>query len=207
MDGSSHQSDPLRRARLRWRARRGLLENDLIFERFFSRYEHDLSDADVGVLTSLLELSDNDLMDLLLEGTKPAGKVGDDPASFGCSRYCAPLKCHASNDSLSAMLTGREPQRCHPVAETRRRIDVKMQPRPPSFFCYRGLHAMAGVPCLVRLTQFAWPRHRQSHAYRNPTQNPRGAPSPRNCSLVTASGANVWFGPLKKFWPRIAKLA
>jgi antitoxin CptB len=29
-----HQSDPLRRARLRWRARRGLLENDLIFERF-----------------------------------------------------------------------------------------------------------------------------------------------------------------------------
>jgi antitoxin CptB len=62
----SHQSDPLRRTRLRWRARRGLLENDLIFERFFSRYEHDLSDADVGALTRLLELSDNDLMDLLL---------------------------------------------------------------------------------------------------------------------------------------------
>jgi len=47
MNDSGHQSDPLRRARLRWRARRGLLENDLIFERFFSRYEHDLSDADV----------------------------------------------------------------------------------------------------------------------------------------------------------------
>ena len=66
MDANLHQSDPLRRARLRWRARRGLLENDLIFERFFSRYEHDLSDADVGALTRLLELSDNDLMDLLL---------------------------------------------------------------------------------------------------------------------------------------------
>ncbi|MGU7785392.1 succinate dehydrogenase assembly factor 2, partial [Burkholderia sp. PU8-34] len=39
MSDDSHQSDPHRRARLRWRARRGLLENDLIFDRFFSRYE------------------------------------------------------------------------------------------------------------------------------------------------------------------------
>jgi antitoxin CptB len=67
----SHQSDPLRRTRLRWRARRGLLENDLIFERFFSRHEHDLSDVDVGALTRLLELSDNDLMDLLLARKEP----------------------------------------------------------------------------------------------------------------------------------------
>jgi antitoxin CptB len=75
MDETSHQSDPLRRARLRWRARRGLLENDLIFERFFSRYEHDLSDTDVGVLTQLLELSDNDLMDLLLARKEPDGEL------------------------------------------------------------------------------------------------------------------------------------
>ncbi|WP_370887250.1 succinate dehydrogenase assembly factor 2 [Caballeronia sp. RCC_10] len=72
---SAHQSDPLRRARLRWRARRGLLENDLIFERFFSRYEHDLSDADVAALTRLLELSDNELMDLLLARTEPEGEL------------------------------------------------------------------------------------------------------------------------------------
>ncbi|WP_277186471.1 succinate dehydrogenase assembly factor 2 [Caballeronia sp. BR00000012568055] len=71
----SHQSDPLRRARLRWRARRGLLENDLIFERFFSRYEQDLSDADVAALTRLLELSDNELMDLLLARTEPEGDL------------------------------------------------------------------------------------------------------------------------------------
>jgi antitoxin CptB len=75
MSESGHQSDPLRRARLRWRARRGLLENDLIFERFFSRYEHDLSDADVGVLTQLLELGDNDLMDLLLARKEPDGEL------------------------------------------------------------------------------------------------------------------------------------
>lgn len=74
---ASHQSDPLRRARLRWRSRRGLLENDLIFERFFSRYEESLSDADVGALTRLLELSDNDLMDLLLARKEPEGDLSD----------------------------------------------------------------------------------------------------------------------------------
>ena len=75
MGDTPHQSDPLRRARLRWRARRGLLENDLIFERFFSRYEHDLSDADVAVLTRLLELSDNDLLDLFLRRREPTGDL------------------------------------------------------------------------------------------------------------------------------------
>ncbi|KVE32389.1 FAD assembly factor SdhE [Burkholderia sp. TSV86] len=71
----SHQSDPHRRARLRWRARRGLLENDLIFERFFERHEHDLSDADVSALSRLLDLSDNDLMDLLLARKEPEGDL------------------------------------------------------------------------------------------------------------------------------------
>ena len=61
-----HQSDPLRRARLRWRARRGLLENDLILTRFLDRHEDGLSDDDVEALTQLLDLSDNDLMDLIL---------------------------------------------------------------------------------------------------------------------------------------------
>ncbi|MGF6602212.1 antitoxin CptB [Paraburkholderia sp. GAS448] len=75
MNATSHQSDPLRRARLRWRARRGLLENDLIFERFFSRYERDLSDADVGALTRLLELGDNDLLELLLGRKEPEGDL------------------------------------------------------------------------------------------------------------------------------------
>src|SRR3984885_2017503 len=77
MQESSHQSDPLRRARLRWRAWRGLLENDLTFERFLAKYEHDLSDADVGALTRLLELSDNDLMDLLLARKEPEGDLAD----------------------------------------------------------------------------------------------------------------------------------
>ena len=62
----SHQADPHKRARLRWRARRGLLENDIIVERFFNRYETELSDDDVAALSQLFDLPDNDLMDLLL---------------------------------------------------------------------------------------------------------------------------------------------
>ncbi|MGF6552265.1 succinate dehydrogenase assembly factor 2 [Paraburkholderia youngii] len=75
----SHQSDPLRRARLRWRARRGLLENDLIFERFFGKYERELSDAEVGALIRLLDLSDNDLMDLLLARKEPESDLATTP--------------------------------------------------------------------------------------------------------------------------------
>ena len=71
----AHQNDPARRARLRWRSRRGLLENDIIMERFYERYEHQLSDADVGAMTALLELSDNDLMDLLLARKEPEGEL------------------------------------------------------------------------------------------------------------------------------------
>ena len=77
MQTISHQSDPLRRVRLRWRARRGLLENDLILTRFLDRYEDRLSDDDVGALTRLLELSDNDLMDLILARCELAGDLDE----------------------------------------------------------------------------------------------------------------------------------
>ena len=74
---ADHQSDPLRRARLRWRARRGLLENDLVLTRFLDRYEEGLSDDDVSALTRLLELSDNDLMDLILARSELAGDLDE----------------------------------------------------------------------------------------------------------------------------------
>ena len=41
---TSHQADPAKRARLRWRARRGLLENDLIVTRFLDAHEAELTD-------------------------------------------------------------------------------------------------------------------------------------------------------------------
>jgi len=74
-----HQADPLRRARLRWRARRGLLENDIVLTRFLDRHEETLTDDQVGALTQLFELSDNDLMDLILARKAPQGEL-DTPA-------------------------------------------------------------------------------------------------------------------------------
>jgi len=52
--------------RLKSDARRGLLENDLILQRFFDRYGAQLSVEDGKVLTQLFALDDNDLMDLLI---------------------------------------------------------------------------------------------------------------------------------------------
>lgn len=52
--------------RLKSDARRGLLENDLILQRFFERYGTQLSVEDGKVLSWLLALDDNDLMDLLI---------------------------------------------------------------------------------------------------------------------------------------------
>lgn len=79
MQATDHQSDPLRRARLRWRARRGLLENDLILTRFLDRHETALTDDEVGALTRLLELSDNELMDLIMVRSEPDAAI-DGPA-------------------------------------------------------------------------------------------------------------------------------
>ena len=53
-------------SKLRWRCRRGLLENDLLIERFFGRHESTLTVAQAQGLGELMELADNDLLDLLL---------------------------------------------------------------------------------------------------------------------------------------------
>ena len=70
-----HQADPIQRARLRWRARRGLLENDLILTRFLDANEATLTDEEVEALTRLMEVSDNDLMCLLLGSKEPIGEL------------------------------------------------------------------------------------------------------------------------------------
>ncbi|ETG98612.1 flavinator of succinate dehydrogenase [Bordetella bronchiseptica MBORD678] len=65
----------MQRARLRWRARRGLLENDLIITRYLDACEDQLTDEDVTALTQLFELGDNDLLDLLLARKEPEGAL------------------------------------------------------------------------------------------------------------------------------------
>ncbi len=68
----------LERARLRWRARRGLLENDLIITKFLDRFEDQLTDIDVSALSQLFEMGDNELLDVLLGRVELSG-VYDTP--------------------------------------------------------------------------------------------------------------------------------
>jgi antitoxin CptB len=69
-------ADTLRR--LRWRCRRGLLENDLFIEKFFDKYEPSLTNGLVHGLLELMDLSDNDLLDLLLARKEPEGDLASD---------------------------------------------------------------------------------------------------------------------------------
>jgi antitoxin CptB len=57
-------------SKLHWRCRRGLLENDLLIARFFKRHEDTMTQKDGIALASLMDLSDNELLDVFL------GKVG-----------------------------------------------------------------------------------------------------------------------------------
>ncbi|WP_404667356.1 succinate dehydrogenase assembly factor 2 [Roseateles asaccharophilus] len=62
-------------SKLRWRCRRGLLENDLFIERFFARKGEQVSVTEAEGLTALMDLSDNDLLDLLLRRKEPSGEI------------------------------------------------------------------------------------------------------------------------------------
>ncbi|WP_372656428.1 succinate dehydrogenase assembly factor 2 [Hydrogenophaga sp.] len=65
-------------SRLKWRCRRGLLENDLFIERFFVRHESGLTVGQAETLGDLMDLSDNDLLDLLLGRKLPQGELNRD---------------------------------------------------------------------------------------------------------------------------------
>jgi len=60
-------------SKLRWRCRRGLLENDLLIERFFALGT--VTSADAAGLEALMALADNDLLDLFLGRTTPASDL------------------------------------------------------------------------------------------------------------------------------------
>ncbi|HYA60160.1 MAG TPA: succinate dehydrogenase assembly factor 2 [Burkholderiaceae bacterium] len=61
--------------RLRWRARRGLLENDLLLGRFFDRHIATLSSSALDALAGLLDLPDGQLLDLVLGRAEPQGAL------------------------------------------------------------------------------------------------------------------------------------
>jgi antitoxin CptB len=62
-------------SKLRWRCRRGLLENDLFIQRFFQQYEETITTSQAAGITTLMDLADNDLLDLLLRRKEPQGEV------------------------------------------------------------------------------------------------------------------------------------
>lgn len=58
--------DPRSHDRIRWHARRGLLENDLLLTRFLDAELADMTADQMQLLGELLRLEDNDLLDLLM---------------------------------------------------------------------------------------------------------------------------------------------
>ncbi len=61
-------------SKLRWRCRRGLLENDLLIDRYFSRSKG-LTESEARGLYALMELADNDLLDIFLGLQKPQANL------------------------------------------------------------------------------------------------------------------------------------
>ena len=66
--------DDRRLDRLRWKARRGLLENDLLLTKFLNAKLTSLNETELNTLDQLLQLGDNDLLDILM-GRKPAANA------------------------------------------------------------------------------------------------------------------------------------
>ena len=68
-----HGIDAAALSKLRWRCRRGLIENDLLIERLFARGS--VTPAAAAGLEALMPLADNDLLDLFLGRTKPTREL------------------------------------------------------------------------------------------------------------------------------------
>ena len=61
-------------SKLRWRCRRGLLENDLLIDRLFTR-ETPVTASEARGLYVLMDLADNELLDLFLGRQKPQANL------------------------------------------------------------------------------------------------------------------------------------
>lgn len=60
-------------ARLRWRCRRGMLENDIVLTRYLDAVAGEIGEQDLIALDRLLDMNDNELWELLI-----GRKVPDD---------------------------------------------------------------------------------------------------------------------------------
>ena len=57
--------------RIRWRCRRGMLENDIVLSRFLEARGATLGEDEVMMLDRLLDLTDNELWDLIAGRQEP----------------------------------------------------------------------------------------------------------------------------------------
>ncbi|TMH35790.1 MAG: succinate dehydrogenase assembly factor 2 [Betaproteobacteria bacterium] len=62
-------------ARLRWRCRRGLLENDLILTRFLDARGDAITEGEIVALDRLLDMGDNELWELLSGRQEPTDET------------------------------------------------------------------------------------------------------------------------------------
>ncbi len=69
-ESSDRAIDDRALSKLRWRCRRGLLENDLLLDRYFSRAQA-VTESEAEGLGLLMDLADNDLLDIFLGRQKP----------------------------------------------------------------------------------------------------------------------------------------
>jgi antitoxin CptB len=69
--GASIGLDAARLARIRWRCRRGMLENDIILARYLDARGGRLDESEIAQLDLLLELPDNELWDLVAGRAAP----------------------------------------------------------------------------------------------------------------------------------------
>ncbi len=60
--------------KLRWRSRRGLLELDLLLERFLANHLETMSQEDIKIYDALLKLADKDFLDLVMGEMLPPDK-------------------------------------------------------------------------------------------------------------------------------------
>ncbi len=63
--------DAERLNRIRWRCRRGMLENDLVLTRFLDQRGAAIAEDEVAMLDRLLDLPDTELWDLLSGRAEP----------------------------------------------------------------------------------------------------------------------------------------
>jgi antitoxin CptB len=62
---------PERWNRIVWRCRRGMLENDIVLTRFLEAKGRAMTEEEVTMLDRLLDLTDNDLWDLIAGRREP----------------------------------------------------------------------------------------------------------------------------------------